>query len=234
MNKLINPSLICLILAGAFGAAVGDNNVNIIRDPDQEKAQIRDTVKVRDTVQVARDTLTDSAKAAQQAVYTHDTVGAIKPSETMTLQRRHQAKSFTGAGLGPAGFGNVDERKPAYDVYLGQFWEVNPHAAIKAVGEVASDLKNAHVADLTLGANLYALPTEVSPYIGGGMGLAWDRLPGDNNLGFNIGGSIGALLFRTASAQMNLEGNIQQMLTQVNGTDHDLPTIYSARIGVMF
>jgi hypothetical protein len=230
VDKFITKSVICLALLGALSGVRGENNVNIIRESDQDKAV------VKDTVQVAKDTLTDSAKAAQQAVYTPDTVGAIKPSETMTLQRRHQAKDFTGAGLGPAAFGNIDERQPAYDVYLGHFWEVNPHAAIKTVGEVATDLNHAHIADLTLGANLYALPTEVSPYIGGGMGLAYERITGDNNFGFNVGASIGALLFRTASAQMNLEGNAKLMLTQMgdNNNNNDMPTVYSARIGVMF
>ena len=58
-------------------------------------------------------------------------VGAIPPEQTKILQNRREAKRFTGAGFGPAGFGNVDERMPAYDIYAGRFWEVNKFAAIK-------------------------------------------------------------------------------------------------------
>jgi hypothetical protein len=232
--KHFRNSIIGVALLGGFFAVCGQNNTTIIKESDEAKTAQPQTVPgTTDTVKMVRDTVTDSAAAAQQAVYTPDTVGAIKPSETRTLQRRHEAKTFTGAGLGPAGFGNVDETKPAYDVYLGQFWEVNPHAAIKAVGEVASDLNKAHIADLTLGANFYALPTEFSPYIGGGMGLAYDWTHGGNAFGFNVGASLGALLFRTASAQMNLEGNAQMVMDQLSNSN-DRPTIYSARLGVMF
>jgi hypothetical protein len=230
MKAILRTSALFLVLSAL--AAFGDNNVNIIREEDQEKA----VVPQRDTTIVMKpDTLSDSARNAERQSYTSDTVGAIRPSETKTLQRRHESKRFTAAGLGPAGFGNVDEDNPSYDFYVGRFWEVNPHAAIKALGEVTSDLDDNHMVDFNLGSNLYALPTEVSPYVGGQMGLSYGRgmgEPKDNDFGFNVGASIGALLLRTADAQMNLEGNAQVVLTDME-TD-DMPTVYSARLGVLF
>jgi hypothetical protein len=171
------------------------------------------------------------SKGAYTPPDTATTVGAIPPDETKVLQRRREAKRFSTAGFGPAGFGNVDEKVPAYDVYAGKIWEVNRVAAIKALGEVASDFDRASIVDLNLGANLYAMPTDFSPYVGGAMGLTYGSVPGDRALGMNVGASVGALLFRTSNAQMNIEGNAQMMLTELN---NERPSIYSARLGVLF
>lgn len=229
MELMRSVRLSLLIGLGALGIAWCDNNVNIIRDSDQPKAKDT-TIYLKDTA-AYRDTLSDSAKAAQHAVYTPDTVGGVRPSEVNTLQRRHAAKHFTAAGFGPAGFGNIDDERLAYDAYLGRFWEVNPHSAIKATGEVTTDLGKSNLFDFNLGANLYALPTDVSPYLGGSMGLAYGRGEGDHTFGFNLGASLGALLFRTASAEMNLEANAQILLSQLT---NDYPTVYTARLGVLF
>lgn len=161
------------------------------------------------------------------------TVGAIPAEQTKILQNRRESKRFTTAGFGPAGFGNIDERTPAYDIYAGRMWEVNKHAAIKALGEVASDFDNATLANVTLGANLYAAPTDFSPYIGGGMGLGYGTVPGDQEFGFNVGAQIGALLFRTSNAQMNLEGSAQMMLSELEDGNGN-PSVYAARLGVLF
>ena len=158
-------------------------------------------------------------------------VGRIAPEDTKVLQNRREAKTFSTAGFGPAGFGNIDERTPAYDVYVGRLWEVNKFAAIKALGEVASDFDRATLGNISMGANLYASPRDFSPYIGGGLGLGYGFIPGDRNFGFNVGAQIGALLFRTSSAQMNLEGSAEMMVTQLGNSD---PSIYAARLGVLF
>jgi len=120
---------------------------------------------------------------------------------------------------------------PASSFVTGKIWEVDSHAAIKGLAEVASDFNHTSIVDLNLGANLYALPTDFSPYVGGAMGLTYGSVPGDRAFGLNIGASLGALLFRTSNAQMNLEGNAQMMLTELN---HEKPSIYSARLGVLF
>jgi hypothetical protein len=158
-------------------------------------------------------------------------VGRIAPEDTKTLQNRREAKRFSTAGFGPAGFGNIDEHTPAYDLYVGRLWEVNKFAAIKALGEVASDFDKATLGNVSMGANFYASPTDFSPYVGGGLGLGYGTVPGDRNFGFDVGAQIGALLFRTSNAQMNLEGSAQMMLSSLGNGD---PSIYSARLGVLF
>ena len=160
-------------------------------------------------------------------------VGAIPAEQTKVLQNRREAKRFTTVGFGPAGFGNIDERTPAYDIYAGRMWEVNKFAAIKALGEVTSDFDKATMGSVKMGANLYAAPTDFSPYIGGGLGLGYGALPDDQQFGFNLGAQVGALLFRTSNAQMNLEGSAEMMLSQLDNGG-GVPSVYSARLGVLF
>lgn len=238
---MINPtrnSALSILAALCIGApwAQSQTNITVKDGPDTSvQTQDKDTVMtVPEGTRIVPDGNGGTTAIPEESYSPPDTaseVGAIPPDQTKLLQNRKEAKRFSAAGFGPAGFGNVDERVPAYDLYAGRFWEVNRHAAIKALGEVASDFDNATLANLQLGANFYALPTDISPYVGAGMGLGYGTIPGDRSFGFNLGASVGALLFRTANAQMNLEGSAQTMLSQLDG---DMPTIYSARLGVLF
>ena len=158
-------------------------------------------------------------------------VGAIPDEQTKVLQNRREAKRFSTAGFGPAGFGNIDERAPAYDLYVGRMWEADRFAAIKALGEVASDFDKAAFGTISMGANLYASPTDCSPCIGGGLGLGYGAVPDDRDFGFHVGAQIGALLFRTSNAQMNLEGSAEMMVSELGD---GMPSIYAARLGVLF
>ncbi len=239
MHPIIRLMAFCSVTALLMGHAVAQSqtNVNVYGKSD------KDTVKQAVPVTPAQPTVVTPAQPevitlGQPTVAvpptppdTSTTVGAIPPEETRVLQQRREAKRFTTAGFGPAGFNNVDEKDQAYDLYAGKFWEVNRSAAIKGLAEVASDFNHTSIVDLNLGANLYALPTDFSPYVGGAMGLTYGSVPGDRAFGLNIGASLGALLFRTSNAQMNLEGNAQMMLTELN---HEKPSIYSARLGVLF
>lgn len=164
-----------------------------------------------------------------------DTVGDIEPSDVKRLERRKHAKRFGMAGFGPANFsgGAMDDKddRMSYDIYLGRAWEVNSRAAIKSTAELVTDFNNNHIADLSLGANLYALPTDFSPYVTGDLGLGVGRSSPDNAFGFTAGAGIGALLFRTSNAQLNVEGGAEMMLSEL---DDDFPTVYSATLGVLF
>jgi hypothetical protein len=77
------------------------------------------------------------------------------------------------------------------------------------------------------------MPNDISPYVGAGLGMGYGAVPGDQSFGFNLGASVGALLFRTSNAQMNLEGSAQTLLSEL-GDDENIPTVYAARLGVLF
>ena len=241
MHHTVSKYAIAAALSITLGAPWAQSQTNITVQDGQSStpaaATPRDSVKVvPEGAAVVPNSSGGTTVIDDQAYTPPDTaseVGAIPKSQTKVLQNRRESKRFSTAGFGPAGFGNIDEKTPAYDIYAGRFWEVNKHAAIKALGEVASDFDNATLANVTLGANLYALPTDISPYVGAGMGMGFGTVPGDQSFGFNLGASVGALLFRTSNAQMNIEGSAQTMLSEL-GDDGDMPTVYAARLGVLF
>ena len=161
-----------------------------------------------------------------------DTVGDIEPSDVNKLERRTKAKQFSMVGFGPAKFGGVqDEDRLSYDFYIGRVWEAASRAAIKSGLEVTSDFEDNHMADLTLGANFYALPTDFSPYIGGAFGFGAMRGNSNSAFGFTARGSIGALLFRTSTAQLNVEGGAKMLFSDLGD---EFPAVYMATIGLLF
>jgi hypothetical protein len=232
-----------LSILGLASMAGAQTNVNIYGEGGTS-APPRDTVMTKDTVLVEEETAAGTTVIEENTVAEPDvavqdanvdTVGDIEPSDVKRLERRKEAKRFGMAGFGPATFGNSlmddEDDRISYDIYLGRAWEVNPRAAIKSQLGVTSDFDDNHIADLSLGANFYALPTDFSPYVGGDLGLGVGRADSENVFGFTAGASLGALLFRTANAQMNLEGGAEVMLSEL---DDEFPTVYSATIGVLF
>jgi len=253
MTRPKNTSLFSAAVAAAvlcLGHAAGQSQTNITVEGEGTSSAAPGTVRAPatppDTIKHVTPPAGTGAASSQPVVGGSSTVikdsmytppdtsrevGRIAPEDTKVLQTRREAKRFSTAGFGPAGFGNIDEHTPAYDLYVGRLWEVNKFAAIKALGEVASDFERATLGNVSMGANLYASPTDFSPYIGGGLGLGYGAVPGDRNFGFNVGAQIGALLFRTSNAQMNLEGSAEMMVSELGNGE---PSIYSARLGVLF
>lgn len=248
VNKNLRVGIVyaMAILGGAaLATAQSQTNVTVYGEggtsgaaPVQDTVLTRDTVITGETTVEGTTTIKEETKVeADVAIQDQgvDTVGDIEPSDVNRLERRKAAKRFGMAGFGPAGFGNTvmndaDDRM-AYDLYLGRAWEVNPRAAIKSMAELTTDFDDNHVADLSLGANFYALPTDFSPYVSGDLGLGVGRGQGDNAFGFTAGAGLGALLFRTSNAQLNVEGGAEVMLSEL---EDEFPTVYSATIGVLF
>lgn len=161
-----------------------------------------------------------------------DTVGDIEPSDVNKLERRTKAKQFSMVGFGPAGFRGVqDEGRLSYDFYVGRVWEAASRAAIKSTLEVTSDFEDNHMADLTLGANFYAVPTDFSPYIGGALGFGAMRGNSNSALGFTARGSIGALLFRTSNTQLNVEAGAKMLFSDLGD---EFPAVYMGTLGLLF
>ena len=162
-----------------------------------------------------------------------DTIGGATPAKQTQLERREQAFRFYTFGLGPAMFKNLGTDKTSYSFFGGRLWEVNPYAAIKALGEVTTDFSGAIMGDASIGANMYALNYDISPYVGGDLGLGIAHGSGRNAFGFDLGGAIGAQFFRTSTAQMSIEGKIRVLFNDVNNSSN-FPFFYALRLGVLF
>ena len=161
----------------------------------------------------------------------NDRIGEIEAGEEDKLQRRRKAKIFNAAGFGPAGLANMSSESVSYNLYYGVLWEVNPQAAIKAIGEASSDFADATLFTANLGANYYLLNNDISPYLGGDLGFGFGIGEDDNAFGFDVGTVIGVQLFRLTDTQMNIELHTQVLLSEVGD---NFPVKYGARLGVLF
>ena len=119
-----------------------------------------------------------------------------------------------------------------YSFFAGRLWEVNPYAAIKANFEVTSEFRQAVMGLLDLGANFYLLNADVAPYLGGDLGFGvGHNAKGETPYGFDLGGALGIVFFRTSTVQMSIEGKANVVFDTRN---NDYPNIYTVRLGVMF
>jgi hypothetical protein len=159
-----------------------------------------------------------------QRVEDTDTDGAMRP--------RREAERFYAAGFGPANLWSVGSQGIAYAFYGQTYWEVDPRAGIRAIGEMTTDFTDGLLMDLGLGANLFFAETpDVSPFVAGDLGFGYGRGRGDNALGFSLGASGGVILFRSSTRQMQVEARVGTILDQIDGA---FPTQIAGRIGLVF
>jgi len=173
------------------------------------------------------------AQASTTAGTGGDSIGGQTPSQRTALQRRRVAYNFATVGFGPASIKKMGvDNELCYSFFAGRLWEVNPYAAIKANFEVTSEFRQAVMGLLDLGANFYLLNADVAPYLGGDLGFGvGHNAKGETPYGFDLGGALGIVFFRTSTVQMSIEGKANVVFDTRN---NDYPNIYTVRLGVMF
>jgi hypothetical protein len=244
MKKAL-PVLMTMLLA--FGIANAEGSYNGYYGSSSEKGHsAEDTTNGSDDVDIDVENETtdesngyyggdgsaeprDRTNGTQQREEDPDKIGDIE--DVNEIQRRKQSKRFGVGGFGPAAIREVETEELAYDFYGGYVWEVNPFAAIKGIADVTTDFDRATLVSGNIGANFYPFNADVSPYIGGDLGLGYLASEDQDELGFTAGASLGALLFRTTSTQLNLEAKTR---FQFNDIDGSYPFAYTARVGVQF
>lgn len=137
------------------------------------------------------------------------------------------------AGFGTGSLDNLGANRLSYQFVLGRLWNTTKYLGVKTTAEVTSDFENAIIASALVGANVYPVLRNFSPYIGAaaGIGYANGSGPGDA-LGLDVSGTIGLMLFRTAPFQVNIEGNTNVIFRKVQ--DNSIPMTFTGRIGLLF
>ncbi|KMQ51557.1 hypothetical protein CHISP_1565 [Chitinispirillum alkaliphilum] len=138
---------------------------------------------------------------------------------------------FSTFGLGLGGLGNLDSDNLAITGFVGSVLEIGPTVQGKIILDLTTDFRDALFTNAKLGVNFLAPTAFASPYLGLGLGLGYARGAGENLFGVTVAGSLGLILLRTSSIQLDLEGNINAMF---NTTDEGVPFAYSLRLGVLY
>ncbi|OGJ85781.1 MAG: hypothetical protein A2268_13835 [Candidatus Raymondbacteria bacterium RifOxyA12_full_50_37] len=175
------------------------------------------------------------AEGVRDSTSSHEgpAVGDISNKEETQIARRITAKKYMALGLGPAGLWGVSSNRVAYLFHYAHYWEVAPWAAIKFKSDnVFNFSAPAFFLAATIGSNFYLTRTNISPFLGFDFGLALAKKPDfDAAFGFAAGGSAGIAFFRTSSAQLMLDLNVQTLLRTVDAGN---PGKYSLGISVLF
>ncbi|KMQ49977.1 hypothetical protein CHISP_3123 [Chitinispirillum alkaliphilum] len=138
---------------------------------------------------------------------------------------------FSLFAFGPAYVENIPARTLSYNFLVGRLWEVNPFAGIRVNADFTTDFENSVIGSLNLGLKVIPFPEEISPYAAAEFGFGGGREGSNNFFGFNAAGSLGAILFRTASVQMLLEAKASILFDDI---ENGFPTVYTARIGILY
>jgi len=152
--------------------------------------------------------------------------------DSAAAENKHEKKISITAGIGTAGFINLENRKTPYSMHYGYVMSINPFVNGRLIGELTTDFNSAILAavecgaEIVIGGNSY-----VTPFFGSGLGLAAARGSGKSGGGITMSTSAGAYLFRTDLYQVSLQGRLLGLLSPVDGK---YPFSYSVKIGVQF
>jgi hypothetical protein len=141
------------------------------------------------------------------------------------------AVSFSTVGFGPANMRRFGNDKLAYSFYGGKFWLIQEYMGLGFIGDITSDLNGSHMLGISIASNYYPLKTDISPYAGADVGLAFARGDSKNAFGFSLGTSLGVIFFRSASVQLSMQFKATILLDKL---PDGYPGTLQARLGLLF
>lgn len=157
-------------------------------------------------------------------------VGEISREEQERVRTRVNTLDLTSVSFGPAWASDVNNDNLFYALHLGRNWEVSTNAEIRLSLDGAFASKNEGTwLSATVGAGYMFSVEDISPIAGAEFGYGYAHADGRTDpSGFVIGGFLGMRFFRTATAQMSLEGFFQTILHDENAM------LSGVRLGVLF
>jgi hypothetical protein len=143
-----------------------------------------------------------------------------------------QAPDAFVIGAGTGALDNLGANDLSYQIYGGKIWSANDVIGVKTVLEATTDFENAVLGSALFGANIYPVKSTVAPYIGAaaGIGYANGSGPGDV-VGLDLAGTVGLSFLQDSPFQVNLEGNANFLMREVNGA---IPMTITGRLGILF
>lgn len=157
-------------------------------------------------------------------------VGEISPYEQERVRTRVNTLDLTSVSFGPGWASDINNDDLFYVVHLGRNWEVNTNAEIRLNFDGAFASKNeGNWLSGTIGAGWIPSVEDISPVVGAEFGYGYAHADAlSDPSGFVVGAFAGVRFFRTATAQMSLEGYFQTIL------EDESPMLSGIRIGILF
>lgn len=157
-------------------------------------------------------------------------VGEIGSEDQERVRARVNTLDLTSVSFGPGWASDINNDDMFYVVHLGRNWEVNTNAEIRLSLDGAFASKNeGNWLSGTIGAGWLPSVEDISPIVGAEFGYGYAHADDISDpSGFVLGAYAGVRFFRTATAQMSLEGYVQTIL------EDESPMLSGIRIGILF
>lgn len=157
-------------------------------------------------------------------------VGEIYPADQERVRTRVETLNLTSLAFGPSWGGDVNNSSMFYYFHAGYSWEphVNAEIRLNLDGAIAGEDEGLWISTSIGGAWLIST-ANFSPLIGAEAGFGYAHIDdAEDPAGFLLGGFAGIRFFRTATAQLSLEGFVQTIL------DEEKPVLGGVRLSVLF
>jgi hypothetical protein len=144
---------------------------------------------------------------------------------------------YWSIGIGPMIGKNMETDDVFYNLSIGRYWDIDPRASVKAIGEMnfATGDESATLMNFGLGASwFFAADPNGAAYVTSdlGFGFASDADEEDAD-GFSFGAGVGYQFFRTRAAALDLQLRYLTILEETN-KDEGFPRMLGARLAVNF
>lgn len=173
--------------------------------------------------------LTTNAQAVENDSV--ERVGNISAKQEKRISTRTEVLGLWSFAFGPAAASKMNNNSLNYAFTLGRHWEVNENAEIRA--NLHTTLPSSGFANYTsfgIGGSWLFTTYDISPIAGAELGYGYASIPrGPDKSGFSVGAHAGLRLFRTAKAQMGIEGYAKTLL--ING---EKPADYGMMLSLLY
>lgn len=174
--------------------------------------------------------ITDQHKVTGKILRQSDVKSGDASANKSTIAT-NKAVNFSTVGFGPADMRRFGNDKIAYSFYGGKFWLISDYMGLGFIGDITSDLEASHLLGISIASSYYPLKTDISPYAGAEVGLAYARGDQKNAFGFSLGTSLGVIFFRSSTVQLSMQFKAAVLLDELSD---GYPGSLQARLGLMF
>jgi hypothetical protein len=144
---------------------------------------------------------------------------------------------YWSIGIGPMIGKRMETDDVFYNLSVGRYWDIDPRASVKAIGEMnfATGNESATLMNFGLGASwFFAADPNGAAYVTTDLGYGFATTADDEDAdGFSFGAGVGYQFFRTRAAALDIQLRYLTILEEAD-KDEGFPRMLGARLAVNF
>ncbi len=153
------------------------------------------------------------------------------------LTPESRPNGYWSIGIGPMIGKRMETDDVFYNLSIGRYWDIDPRASVKAIGEMnfATGNESATLMNFGLGASwFFAADPNGAAYVTTDLGYGLATTADDEDAdGFSFGAGVGYQFFRTRAAALDIQLRYLTILEEAD-KDEGFPRMLGARLAVNF